>query len=50
MGDIAVDDLAADLRHLEPVEVTQGLARPAQRPPDGRSIPSGEVPTISVTR
>ncbi len=36
---LAVDDLAADLGHLEPVEVPQGLRRPAQRAADRRVHP-----------
>src|SRR4029077_19926310 len=34
--DLAVGDLAADLRHLEPVQVAQGLRGPADRVADGR--------------
>ena len=47
---VAVLDLAADLGDLEPVEVAQG--REARSTPlrIAWSMPSGEVPTISVTR
>ena len=36
VGHLAVDDLAADLRHLEPVEVTQCLRGPQYGAPDRR--------------
>ena len=48
--DGAVDDLTADLGHLEPVEVTSVAAARAMPLPTAASKPSDEVPTISVTR
>ena len=48
--DAAVLDLAADLGDLEPVEVAQGLAARSMPLRTAWSMPSGEVPTISVTR
>ena len=48
--DGAVLDLAADLGDLEPVEVPQGLAGALDAVAEAWSMPSGDVPTISVTR
>src|SRR5260370_1018290 len=44
VGDVAVDDLAADLRHLEPVQVPQGLRGALQRALD-RRLDSGRAAT-----
>ena len=48
--DGAVLDLSADLGDLEPVDVAQRECCPLDPLRIAWSIPSGEVPTISVTR